>query len=227
VQRRRMQIENALAVLCGAAASDFEIAYKPLDVTPPAIPAGLPSEILKQRTDIAESERLLAASSARIGVAQAEFFPSITLNAVAGFESVDADNLFDWESRVGSIGPSVKLPIFSGGRNKARLKAARADYQIALATYHKRVLMAFQETEDALVAIRLRGEQLTAQNRLVAAAQKTSELSSERYKQGLVTFLEVVDSERSRLEAELGAIQIKTEQIIATVLLVKSIGGSW
>src|SRR6185436_13414618 len=122
-----------------------------------------------------------------------------------------ADTLLDWESRVGSIGPSVHLPIFSGGRNKARLKAARADYEMALAHYRQRVLVAFQETEDALVALRLRGEQLGAQERLVAAAQKTSQLSNERYKQGLVNYLEVVDAERSRLQAELGAIQIETQ----------------
>lgn len=227
VRRRRGQVENRLALLCGVLASEFEIKSAPLNIKIPEIPMGLPSELLKRRPDIAEAERTLAAANAKIGVAQAEMFPSISLNGSAGFESVDADTLFDWESRVGSIGPSVNLPIFNGGRNKAKLKAARADFAMALAKYHQQILIAFQETEDALNNIKLRHEQMEAQDQLVKATAVSSKLSITRYRQGLVSFLEVVDAERTRLQSELEAIQIKTEEIIATIHLIKALGGAW
>ena len=227
VRRRRGEVENRLALLCGVSASDFKIASASLNVKIPEIPVGLPSELLKRRPDIAEAERVLAAASAKIGIAQAEFFPSMSLTGSAGFESVDADTLFDWESRVGSIGPSVSLPIFQGGKNKARLKAARADFAMAMAKYNQQVLKAFQETEDALNNVRLRHEQMKAQEELVKATSVSSKLSLTRYRQGLVSFLEVVDAERSRLQSELEASQIKTEEIIATVHLIKALGGVW
>ena len=227
VRRRRGEVENRLALLCGVPASEFEIKSASLKVKIPEIPTGLPSELLKRRPDIAEAERTLAATNAKIGVAQAEMFPSISLNGSAGFESVDADTILDWESRVGSIGPSVNLPIFNGGKNKAKLKAARADYAMALAKYNQQILIAFQETEDALNNIQLRHEQMQAQDKLVKATSVSSKLSITRYRQGLVSFLEVVDAERTRLQSELEAIQIKTEEIIATIRLIKALGGSW
>jgi hydrophobe/amphiphile efflux-1 (HAE1) family protein/NodT family efflux transporter outer membrane factor (OMF) lipoprotein len=227
VRRRRGEVENRLALLCGISASEFNVDPGLLPVNIPEIPAGLPSELLKRRPDIAEAERVLASASAKIGVAQAEFFPSVSLTGSGGFESVEADNLLDWESRVASIGPSVKLPIFTGGRNKARLKAARADFAMALARYNQQVLKAFQETEDALNNVRLRHEQMKAQEDLVRATSISSKLSITRYRQGLVSFLEVIDAERSRLQSELAASQIKTEEIIATVQLIKALGGSW
>lgn len=227
VRRRRGEVENQLALLCGEAASGFKIEPAPLKVTIPQIPAGLPSELLKRRPDVAQAERLMAAASAKIGVAQASMFPSVSLTGSAGFESVDLDNLFDWESRAASIGPSVNLPIFSGGRNKARIKAARADYAMAVAQYNQQVLIAFQETEDALNNVQLRHEQMEAQEKLVKATSTSSRLSITRYRQGLVSFLEVVDAERTRLQAELEALQIKTEEIIATIHLIKALGGVW
>ncbi|MBL8014147.1 MAG: efflux transporter outer membrane subunit, partial [Candidatus Omnitrophica bacterium] len=227
VRRRRGEVENTLALLCGAAASDFKVGAAELKVKIPPIPAGIPSDLLKRRPDIAEAERLLVAANARIGVAQGDFFPSVSLTGSAGLESVDANNLLDWESRVASFGPSVNLPLFKGGRNKAKLKAARADYAMATAKYRQQVLRAFQETEDALNNVQLRREQLEAQDKLVKATSVSSKLSITRYRQGLVSFLEVVDAERTRLQSELEAIQIKTEEIIATIHLIKALGGSW
>lgn len=227
VRRRRAEVENALSLLCGEVASDFEIAAAKFKFQTVSVPPGLPSELLKRRPDIAEAERLMAAASARIGVAQADFFPSFNINASAGFQSIELDNLLDWESRVGSIGPSVNLPLFKGGRNKAKLKAARADHAIAVARYHQQVLRAFQETENALNNVRLRREQTEAQEKLVKVTSTSSKLSITRYRQGLVSFLEVVDAERTRLQAELAAIQVKTEEIIAAIYLIKALGGSW
>lgn len=227
VRRRRGEVENTLALLCGIVASDFKVESEPFKVNVVDVPAGLPSELLKRRPDIAEAERLMAAANAKIGVAQADLFPSVSLNASAGLESADLDNLLEWESRVGSIGPSVNLPLFKGGRNKAKIRAARADHAMAVAKYHQQVLKAFQETETALNNVRLRREQTEAQEKLVKVTSTSSKLSITRYRQGLVTFLEVVDAERTRLQAELEASQVKTEQMIATIHLIKALGGSW
>ncbi|MBP6343232.1 MAG: efflux transporter outer membrane subunit [Candidatus Omnitrophica bacterium] len=227
VYRQRGEVENTLAVLCGSVASDFKIAAAELKVKIPEIPAGLPSELLKRRPDIAETERLMAATSAKIGVAEGDFFPSVFLTGSAGLESVELDNLLEWESRVASFGPSVNLPLFKGKRNQAKLKAARADYAMAVAKYQQQVLVAFQETEDALINVQMRREQLEAQDKLVKATSVSSKLSITRYRQGLVSFLEVVDAERSRLQAELESIRIKTQEIIATVQLIKALGGAW
>lgn len=227
VRRRRGEVENQLALLCGVVASDFKIEPAPFKLNVVDVPAGLPSELLKRRPDIAEAERMMAAANARIGVAQADLFPSVSLNASAGFESIELDNLLDWESRVGSIGPSVNLPLFKGGRNKAKIRAARAEHAMAVAKYHQQVLRAFQETENALNNVRLRREQTEAQDKLLKATSTSSKLSLTRYRQGLVSFLEVVDAERTRLQAELESIQVKTEQMIATIHLIKALGGTW
>lgn len=227
VRRQRAELENALAVLCGQLPTDFRIEHKPLDLTPPQIPVAVPSELLERRPDIAEAERLVAAANARIGVAQAAFFPTLQLTGSAGLESVRASDLFEWESRVWSLGPSVSLPLFTGGRNKAELDASRADYDKTVADYRQTVLKAFGEVETGLINLRLRAEQSMAQQEVVEAARRTAELSTSRYKQGLVTFLEVVDAERSRLDAELESTRILSQQLISTVLLIKALGGSW
>jgi len=225
-KRRRENLVNALAVLCGQSASGFSLEHSPLNLAVPKVPSGIPSEILRNRPDIVEAERLIAAANERVGIAQASFFPSVTLTGSAGFNSVKAGNVLDWESRFWSIGPEVSLPIFNGGRLQAELETQRAEYNKSLAEYRKRVLTAFSEVENALADIHLREEQSQAQQKLLGASRKAAELSIQRYKEGLVSFLEVIDTERSRLQAERDAIQIQSEQLIAVSQLVKATGGN-
>ncbi len=225
---RRAQYVNALSLLCGQPASDFTVAVVTDKVLiPPQVPAGLPSDLLKRRPDIVEAENLLAAANAQIGVAQGELFPSITLTGSAGFASLKAESLFDWESRTASLGPSITLPFFDGGRNKAKLAAARAAYSKSIADYKGRVLTAIREMEDALSNVRLQNEVYLAQQRLLDAAANTFTLSQDRYKQGLVSYLEVVDSQRSHLDAQIELNDSQTQRLIAAVILVKATGGSW
>ncbi|MCG8429692.1 MAG: efflux transporter outer membrane subunit [Candidatus Omnitrophica bacterium] len=225
--RRRQGIEHALAVLCGQLPSEFSIDARAFEVGVPVIPLELPSVFLERRPDIAEAERRVAAANARIGVAQGAFFPKVTLTAAGGMQSVNADSLWDWESRYWSLGPGVSLPLFSGGRNRANLRAAEAEYDRTVEVYRQTVLQAVEEVQTALSDSRLRGEQALAQQEVLQTSRDAAALSMSRYREGLVTFLEVLDAERSRLDAELEASQIKTRQLISSVQLIKALGGSW
>ncbi len=227
-QRKRAQYENALALLCGQAASDFKVEAQASTKLPvPQIPSGVPSDLLKRRWDVVEAERLLAQANAKVGVAKAEFLPSITLTGSGGYTSIEAKSLFDWESRAWSIGPQLNLPIFAGGRNKAKLEAAKADYAKNVALYKGKVLTALREAEDAFMNVRLRRQQYDADVRLEQSAQQTFTISRERYQQGLVSYLEVIDAQRTHLQARLEVNDITTQQLIAAVLLVKALGGGW
>lgn len=227
VERRRAELENALAVLCGRVASDFTLSARPLEAAPPQLPVGIPSTVLQRRPDIAEAERLLVSANARIGVAKAAYFPVLTLTGSAGWQSAKLDNLIDADSLVWSIGPSLSIPLFAGGRNTANLRAAQADHKQATAEYRRRVLVAFQEVEDALAAIRLLAKQQETQAGVVEALRYAAELSLKRYTEGLVSFLDVVDAERARLSAERQAVQIRGSRMTAAILLIKALGGGW
>lgn len=227
VRRRRAETENALAVLCGQTASTFAVGAEALEGLPPAVPPGLPSTLLERRPDVAEAERLLAAANAQIGVAQAAFFPVLTLTGSAGFVGAELDDVFERSSKVWSLGPSLSLPIFAGGRNAANLQAAKAAYDEAFAAYRQRVLVAFADVENALANLQWLGAQAQAQAQVVEAARAAARLSDGRYQQGLVNYLEAVDAERQRLQAERTAVQILSSRLSSTVLLVKALGGEW
>lgn len=227
VERQRAQLEHALAVLCGRAASDFTLPAGSLEVLPPRVPPGVPSRALERRPDVAEAERLMAAANARIGVAKAAYFPVLTLTGSGGWQSAKLENLISADSVVWSIGPTLSVPIFAGGRNVANMRAVKADYTQAAAEYRHRVLVAFQEVEDALAAMRLLARQQEAQTGVVDASRKAATLSLDRFTQGLVSFLDVVDAERSRLEAERRAAQIRGQRMAAAILLIKALGGGW
>jgi outer membrane protein, multidrug efflux system len=225
--KQRAELENAIAVLLGENASAFSLAEKPLDLSLPVIPPGLPSELLERRPDVAEAERLLASQNARIGVAKAAFFPVVRLTGAAGLESGDISTLFNWQSRAWSLGPSISLPIFEGGRNAANLKRSKAAYEEAVAQYRKRVLVAFQEVENGLSGVRILAEQDLVQKRSVTSATRTAEISRKRYEAGLVSYLEVVDSDRTRLQTERAAARLLGQQLITSVQLIKALGGGW
>lgn len=232
LRRNRAELENALAILVGESPSSFKLAVQAhttnrWEVQPPAVPAGLPSDLLERRPDIAEAERQLAADNARIGVAKAAFFPVVSLTASGGYLSADAENLFDWESRVWSLGPRVSLPIFAGGRNAANLQRAKDRYDESVACYRQRVLVAFGEVENALAGIRLLGDQSTAQDRAVQSAGRAHSLARESFTIGITDYLDVIAADRAELEAQRASIQLTGQRLNAVVQLVKALGGGW
>lgn len=225
---RRAAVQNALAVLVGEAAPSFEIALGKSAITnPPAVPAGLPSELLERRPDIAAAEAQLAAANARIGVAKAAFFPAISLTGSFGYASGDIDRLTNADSKLWSIGPSLYLPLFQGGRNQANLARSRAAFEENVALYRQRVLVAFREVQDALTATQLLGAQATAQDRAVEAARRAGSLAQTRFEAGFVSYFEVLDAQRTVLADERGAAQLAGQRLVNAVSLVKALGGGW
>jgi multidrug efflux system outer membrane protein len=224
---QRARTEHALAVLTGHAASTFSEPEKPIDLGPPAIPPGIPSELLERRPDVAAAERRMAAANAGIGIAQAAFFPTIKFNGLGGFESVDIGTLFDWPSRIWAVGPSIKFPIFEGGENRANLRRARAAYDENVARYRQSVLVAFADVEDNLAAQHLLATQQAAETAALKSAQKTLEIANNRYHAGLVTYLEVATAQNAALERERTNVRLRGEQLISAVGLIKSLGGGW
>jgi outer membrane protein, multidrug efflux system len=226
-RRQRTDLEHALATLIGCAPSELSIEVKPLDLTPPVIPPGLPAELLTRRPDVAQAEDNLAAACALIGVAQANFLPVVSLTGSAGFESLDIHHVVDWKNRLWSAGPTVSTPIFEGGRLVAGLQLTKARFEELQATYRGTVLAAFRDVEITLTDIHLGAEEAEAQARAVASASEYLRLSLVQYQRGLVNYLLVVDAERTLLTNELSAAQILNQRMLATVLLIKALGGGW
>lgn len=227
-RRRRVIFRNGLAVLCGEPASTFDLESKPLVfTTPPEVPAGLPSELLLRRPDVAEAEQTAASRCAEIGVAKAAFLPSVKLTGYAGFESLELKDLFTWEGRIWSVGPSVTMPIFNGGRNRANLKVAEARYEQAVAAYRQSVLGAFRDVENALSNTRAYAEQAAALRRAEASAQQTAEYFDQRLQGGMIGYLDVVDAQRTLLQAERASVQNLDLRYSASIQLIKALGGGW
>ncbi|MDB6038259.1 MAG: transporter, hydrophobe/amphiphile efflux family [Verrucomicrobiales bacterium] len=228
LERSRSQLENAIAVLTGRLAPEFTLVdtghYHP---AVPEVPAGLPAELLERRPDVASAERQLAAANARIGVAKAAFFPSLRLTASGGYVSGELDTLFNWDSHVWSIGPSLSLPIFAGGRNRAGLARARAVYDEAIAHYRQDVLVAFAEVQENLSGLKFLADQSTVTERATASAVEAARLARVRYDAGIVSYLDVVEAERTALQVRRESARVQGQRRIATVQLVKALGGGW
>ncbi|HEY6181932.1 MAG TPA: efflux transporter outer membrane subunit [Terriglobales bacterium] len=227
LQQQRAQFEHAVAVLQGLPASNFKAPVRALDVPPPAIPLTLPSELLQRRPDIAIAEREVAASNAQIGVAKSAFYPSISLGGTGGFQSRDIGKLLDAPSAIWSIGLSVLEPVFSGGRNHARLDAAKAAYDENVANYRETSLVAFQQVEDALSGLTALSSASDSQQRAVTDAGRSLTLANARYTGGLVTYLDVITAQEQVLSNERLAAQIQGQRLVTSVLLVKALGGGW
>ena len=228
VDLQRAKLRHALGTLCGQAAGGFEPAPAQGALrSGPAIPISLPSELLERRPDIAAAERRMAAANAEVGVAQTAFYPRLLFQGAAGFQSIDASTLFDWPSRFWAVGPSLELPLFTGGRNRAQLAAARAAYNSAVGSYRKTVLIAFQEIEDQLAAQRLLAAELGAENAALASARRTLEIANNRYKAGLVTYLEVATAQSAALAHERTVVELGAQRLSASVALIKALGGGW
>lgn len=231
VAKRRAEAEHRLAFLLGKSPAALNLAKQPIAGTPPAVPAGLPSALLERRPDIQAAERKMAAANEFIGAARAAFFPSLSLTASGGFESGQLGQLFDWSSRTWMLGPLVgtlaTLPIFDGGRNFANLALSKAQYQEAVAGYRSGVLQAFREVEDQLSDLRYLKGQADAQAEGVRAARKAFAIAKTRYENGYISYLDFIDAQRSLLSAERGDAQILGNRYIATVQLIRALGGAW
>jgi multidrug efflux system outer membrane protein len=225
--RERTDLEHAIAILLGRAPSDFSLEARPLSSIPPVIPAGMPSDLLRRRPDVAEAEQNLAASCAEIGVAKANFYPTIQLTGSAGFENSDVKGLADWKSSLFSFGPSVSLPIFQGGKLKANLEKAKARYDELESTYRANVLTAFNDVEDCLTDLHMRADALDAQSKAVVAAREYLRLTQIEYQSGIVDYMNVVNAEQTLVSNELSEAQTKNLRMASTVLLIKALGGGW
>jgi len=228
VRLRCANLLHALATLTGQPATGFVLAQaEPGQPAAPAVPVSVPSRLLERRPDVASAEQRMVAANAQVGVAQTAFYPRILFNGLAGFQSVSASSWFDWPSRFWAVGPSLEWPLFTGGRNRAQLALARATYTETVANYRQTVLTAFQEVEDQLAAQRLLNEQIEAQARALTSAQRTVEVANNRYKAGLVTYLEVVTAQSAALALERVLVELRGQKYVAAVGLIRALGGGW
>lgn len=231
LDRSRAVLEHALAGLLGRMPSDFALEDMPLDASPPQIPAGLPSSLLERRPDIAAAQAAMAAANARSGVARTAMFPKLVLTAFGGYESTSLGDIFNWSNRTWALGQmagnALSMTVFDNGRNLARIDAADAAYKEAVANYRQQALAAFREVEDHLAGQRLLAEQSVLQDTAAQAARRTTDLVQTRYDEGDVNYFEVVDAQRNSLVAERAAVQIRGQRFMATVALVRALGGGW
>jgi len=227
LERQRGSAEHALAVLCGQPPSSFSVSVDPSLHAPPFVPAGLPSDLLASRPDVRIAEADLESMNAEIGVAKASFFPAFKLTGSGGLDSVDSSTFLEWENRALSIGPSVSLPIFQGGRLKANLRAAKSRYEESTAKYRQTLLIALREVEDAMLDLKSMSNQRAAIDAAMKAADETSRLARVRYEKGLASYFEVVEADRTVLTTKLTLAQIDGQRSVSTVLLIKALGGGW
>lgn len=227
LERQRAQLEHAIALLAGEPASGFRIAADDWRATPPQVPAGVPSTVLARRPDVSAAQSALLAAQARVGVAQAAWFPNLALTASGGLASGELSELFRSSARAWGVGALLSLPLLDGGRREAGVANARAELDAALAGYREQVLVAFKDVEDELAALRLLARQGDAQRQAVEAASRATTLSETRYRNGLVSQLELLDARRSELRNRREALQVRSAQYQATVRLIRALGGGW
>ena len=223
----RAQYEHAIAVLTGSNPSTFSIAVKALDAVPPTIPIGVPSQLLERRPDIAASERTMASANAAIGVAYTAFFPTVTLSGEAGLASSTLSHLFDWPSRVWSVGAGFSETLYQGGLQRATAMQYSAIYNGDVASYRQTVLAAFQQVEDALAAERILTAQIGQQELAVQTAQKVVDLETARYETGVDPYIDVVTAQATLLADRQALATLHTQAMTASVQLVGALGGGW
>ena len=227
LDRQRAQLEHALAVLIGEVPSGFTLAESAWSGALPAIPAGVPSTVLTRRPDVSAAQSAMLAAQARVGVAQKALFPDLTLTASGGYASPELGDLFKWSARAWGVGALLSLPVFDGGRRDATVRGAAAQLDAASASYREQVLVAFRDVEDELASLRLLNEQATVVGQAVDSATRATTLSGSRYRNGLVSQLELLDAQRSELANRRQALQVRAAQYQPTVGLVRALGGSW
>jgi NodT family efflux transporter outer membrane factor (OMF) lipoprotein len=223
----RAQFEHAIATLIGTPASGFSIPVKPLNAVPPAIPIGVPSQLLERRPDIAASERSMAAANAQIGIAVAAYYPNLTISGQVGFESSALKNLLSWPSRFWSVGPSLSQTIFDAGLRRATVQQFTATYNADVAGYRETVLTAFQQVEDYLAAVRILSKQIQQQQQAEQSAERYLELANARYYTGVDTYLNVLVAQTTLLSDQQQLASLRTQAMTASVQLIEALGGGW
>ena len=226
IQRERSDLEHALAVLVGEVASTFALVPGLWRAAVPVVPAGVPSTVLARRPDVTAAQRQLLAAQARVGVAQAAWFPDVRLTASGGFASSQLSEVFKWSARSWGIGALLSLPIFDG-RREGTIAAAAAEMDGALYAYREQLLVAFKDVEDQLSALRLLDEQAQAESVAVTSARRATALSSSRYRNGFISQLELLDAQRNELRSRRMETQVRAAQFQASVKLIRALGGSW
>jgi NodT family efflux transporter outer membrane factor (OMF) lipoprotein len=224
---QRAQLEHAIAVLLGKPPADFSIASQDVATTFPPIPLGLPSELLERRPDVAAAERRAAAANAQVGVAEAAFFPSLTLSATGGFQSSMLSQLFTLPSRYWSLGPALAQTIFDAGLRRAQTAQAIATYDENVANYRQTVLAGFQEVEDNLAAVRILEQEALVQDEAVKSARESLTITLNQYRAGTANYLAVVVAQAVALSNERTALTILGRRLTASVTLIKALGGGW
>ncbi len=223
----RAQFEHAIAILVGKAPAEVTIAPAPIKALPPTVPAGIPSDLLERRPDIAATERQMAVANEQIGIARAAFFPTVLLTGTAAFESGSFTDWFTWPSRLWSVGPQVAETVFDAGRRHAQSDLARAAFDAAVANYRQTVLTGFQQVEDNLAALKVLADEARAEDDAVQAAQKSLDVSTYQYKAGVASYLQVITAQTIALQDQVAAVNILTRRMTASVLLIEALGGGW
>jgi NodT family efflux transporter outer membrane factor (OMF) lipoprotein len=224
---QRAQFEHAIAILIGKPPAALSLPPSPLHVQPPDISAGLPSQLLERRPDIAAAERRVAEANEQIGIARAAFFPTIILSATAGFEGNSITNWFTWPSRFWAVGPSALEPLFDAGRRRATSQAALANYDATVAGYRETALTALQQVEDNLQALRILEQEARQQQGATASAQESLQIFTDRYIGGADPYLQVLTAQTIALQNERNDVDILRRRMDASVLLIKALGGGW
>ncbi|MCI1003831.1 efflux transporter outer membrane subunit [Herbaspirillum sp. C7C8] len=223
----RAQVEHAIALLVGKTPAQFSLPRAPLTAVAPPVPQGVPSMLLERRPDVAAAERRVASANAKIGVAKAAYFPSLTLSASGGYQSSTFADWFTLPGRVWSLGPQLAQTIFDGGARAAATDQAIATYDGTVATYKQTVLTAFQEVEDNLAALRILEQEAAVQGEALQAARQAVTLVTNQYKAGTVSYVNVITAQATALSAELTSLSILNRRMAASVLLAKALGGGW
>jgi NodT family efflux transporter outer membrane factor (OMF) lipoprotein len=223
----RSQFEHAIALLAGQPASSFSIDAQPLHANPPAVPFGVPAQLLERRPDIAAAERLVAQANAQIGVAQAAFYPNVTLSASVGLGNTSIVDWFTWPSRFWSVGPSLAETLFDAGQRRATVQQFQATYDQTVATYRQTVLTAFQQVEDNLAALRILSQEIAVQDTAVNSAQRNLQAATERYRAGIDPYLNVIVAQTLLLGDQQTAVNLRREQMTDSVQLIEALGGGW
>ena len=227
LNQQRKQFEDAIAVLVGKSAPDFHIAARELTVQPPTLSAGLPSDLLERRPDIAEAEREMAVANAQIGIAKAAYYPSFNLFANGGWQAADIAKLASIQSTFWAIGANVAESIFTGGARRAQVQFAQAGYDATVANYRGTVLQAFQEVQDSLTGLSTLDQAYQQQQQAVDASRRNLDIATNRYKGGLVSYLDVVTAQQTLLTNEQELAILQGQKLVTSVLLVKALGGGW
>ena len=227
LDRRRAELEHATALLVGLAASSFDLAQDDWKGTLPVVPPGIPSAVLTRRPDVLAAQRTVIAAQTRVGVAQTAWFPSLSLTTSGGFASPELGDLVKFASRAWNIGTLLSLPLFDGGRREAAIASAKAEFELALATYRDQVLVSFKDVEDQLSALRHLAEQAHALSVATDQSARAAVLAESRYQRGLSSQVESLDARRNELRNRRAELAVQAQRYQATVGLVRALGGGW